>query len=105
MILQNFGKNIKKTKIRKSNYKHLNEKSFLTELSNTDITAQIEEANNSNIKYNILHEPLLNAPIKPLSEKETKNHEKPCISQGILTSIKCRTKSYKKIIKSKDSLW
>ena len=110
MILQNFDKNIKKTKIRKRNYKHFNEQLFLTELNNTDITAQIEEANNTNIKYDILHEHLLNvidhnAPIKTLSKKETKNLAKPWISQGILTSIKCKNKSYKKFIKSKDPFW
>ena len=42
------------------------------------------------------------APMCPMSRKEKRLTSKPCITRGILTSIKTKDRLYKKIHKSKN---
>ena len=44
----------------------------------------------------------IHAPVKKLSHKEKKSLSKPCLSKGILQSIKQKNVLYRKFIKTKD---
>ena len=62
---------------------------------NFNFPDKVKNVIDTNDKFNILNENMLNifnqhAPIKQLSNKETKNLLKPWISKGILNSIKLK---------------
>ena len=111
LICQKFNKNItNKVKRKKRDFSKFNEADFITDMNNFDFVEKIKHTNNTNIKFNILNENMLrifnqHAPIRELSNRETKNLLKPWISPGILNSIKVKNKFYSKYVKSLDPFW
>ena len=82
LILQEFGNDIKKTKITRRSYDKFNNINFLKDLEDPNVHSQIQNSSDTNDKYNILHNHLINvinkhAPLKTLSIKESTNALKP----------------------------
>ena len=80
------------------------------DMTNFNFSDKIKNTTETNDKFNILNENILNifnqhAPIKILSNKEAKNLLKPWISKGILGSIKIKNKYYSKYMKNLDPFW
>ena len=110
LILQQFDKDIKPIKITRRNYTKFKEDQFITDINNANIKSKIESSDDTNEKYDILHNHILStinkhAPLKTLSNSESKNLLKPWITKGLLKSIKLKNKYYHKYIKNKDPFW
>ena len=78
-------------------------------MNDFDFADKIKNIEDTNKKFNILNENIINifnqhAPVKTLSNKEAKNLLKPWISKGILNSIKIKNKFYSKYLKCLDPL-
>ena len=67
-------------------------------------------ANNTSIKYDILHKYLTkiidkHSPLRYLNKNEIAIKAKPWLTRGILKSINIRTKYYKKYLQTNDEKW
>ena len=92
--------------IKKRKTNNLNQDEFLIDLQNAALLHEIENANNSNMAYDIFHKQFIltlnkHAPIRYLSNKEVKLRQKPWLTNGILTSIKKKRTLFKKFKKLK----
>ena len=96
---------IKPIKITRRNYTKFKEDQFITDINNANIKSKIESSDDTNEKYDMLHNHILStinkhAPLKTLSNSESKNLLKPWITKGLLKSIKLKNKYYHKYIKN-----
>ena len=79
---------------------------FTTDLNDSNMIRNINNAKDTNTAYNILHKKFVNTlnqhvPIKIRSKRETKIKHKPWLTNGILISIKKKRLLFKKLKKLK----
>ena len=103
-------KNNYKTKRKKRDYRNFDKDNFLNDLENLKLNEAINNTNNINGKYELLHTKFMetidkNAPLKILSNKEIKRKNKPWITKGILTSIKEKNRLLKIFLKAKNNFF
>ena len=80
---------------------------FIKDIKVDDLMKTINEKNDVNDQYNILHSELIriidkNIPLKILTQKEKKSKMKPWITRGIRKSINRKNKLYKTYIETKN---
>ena len=89
--------------------KKYNPLKFQEDLISTHDKKQTQELHANELSKEILDTLVNNleihAPYKKLSRKETENKQNPWLTQGILNSIKTKTKLYKKFMRTKSSIY
>ena len=110
ILLPNYQKSELMMKYKKRDYSKFNEKEYLIDLNNANVSNAILDSNDTSIKYDIFHNHLLqtldkHTPIVYLSKREVTIKTKPWLTKGILKSIKIRTTYYKKFMNTKKHKW
>ena len=92
----------------KRNYKKINKEKFEQDLEHINWVEALK-INDENVETSLgnflqITNSLLgkHAPLKQITKKEIKTKSKPCITTGILTSIRNKNKTYNKLCKAKD---
>jgi len=93
--------------IFKRDFSKFNQENFNKALSDKTIMENINNSNNTNVKYEILHKHIVStlddqAPYKKITKKIIKQQQKPWITSGILKSINKKNRLYKKFVKTQD---
>ena len=92
----------------KRDYKKINKEKFEQDLEHINWVEALK-INDENVETSLgnflqIINSLLekHAPLKQITKKEIKTKSKPCITTGILTSIRNKNKTYNKLCKAKD---
>ena len=104
LIISRLNMSTNKEKIYKRDYSNYNEESFIKEFSSIDWTTVLNESQNVSQMFEQFYFQVSdvidrNAPLKPLSRKESKFYSKPWITEGLKTSINNTNRLYRLILK------
>ena len=97
-----------KIEIFQRNFKNFKEQNFLSDLKKIDWDSLFSDCKQDvDLSYKTFLDKItklldIHAPVKKLSHKEKKSLSKPCLTKGILQSIKQKNVLYRKFIKTKD---
>ena len=110
LICQKFNKDVKNIKRKKRDFSKFNKEAFLQDLNTINLDHYDKNINDTNEQFNMLNNKIIDifnkhAPIRILSNRETKNLLKPWLSSGILKSIKIKNNLYSKFMKCLNPIW
>ena len=108
LMISRLNMSSNKEKIYKRDYSNYNEESFIKEFCSIDWTAVLNESQNVGQMFEQFYFQVSdvidrNAPLKPLSRKESKFYSKPWITEGIKTSINDKNRLYRRYLKRRNN--